>query len=88
MLTESDARKVLDEITKLWPVGEGQDGPNLRDHDHEDLSPGSWSIDWEGGDAPYDWTFLFVDRQYESRTIPAGVFIEPINGVILGVYPA
>ncbi|WNO25896.1 hypothetical protein SEA_ALTADENA_74 [Arthrobacter phage Altadena] len=58
-----------------------EDGPRLRDSDHEELREGCWSIDWEEG--PYEWALDFAG---EVR-LP-GVLVEPINSFVLGIYPA
>ena len=53
-VSREDAEDVLDAIKRRWPAQEwGLRGPNLRDHTHEELPRGCWSIDWEDG--PQDW---------------------------------
>ena len=68
------AEKVLEEVKAFTQEGE----PMLFDADHEELSEGSWSICLEIG---WDWTYNF-------RTKVPGVFVEPINNCILGVFEA
>jgi hypothetical protein len=68
------AEKVLAEVKEQF----GTDEPKLYDADHEELSEGSWSIAWEGGE---EWTYYF-------RTSVPGVFVEPIASWCLGVYDA
>lgn len=78
-MNKTKALKVLAEVQKY--VGEaGAYGPALMDYTHEEISPGSWSICFEGG-GPEDWAYHF-------RTEVPGVFVEPIMGCILGVYDA
>jgi hypothetical protein len=62
--------------------------PTLCDHEHEELRPGSWSIFWEGGNAPDEWVFSEKLAENVRRVTDNRVFIEPINGCVLGVYPA
>jgi hypothetical protein len=79
-MNRKTAEKVLAEVQKY--VGEdGPNGPLLMDHNHEELSEGSWSICYEGGGGPENWTYHF-------RTEVPGVFVEPIMSCILGVYEA
>jgi hypothetical protein len=51
-VTRKQATDILNALTARYPA-EVYGTPNLRDHTHENLRPGSWSIDWEGG--PYEW---------------------------------
>lgn len=74
-MNRKTAEKVLAEVKAKF----GTDEPTLYSAEHEELSPGSWSIAWEGG-VDY-WTMEFV------TTVP-GVFVEPIAGWCLGVYDA
>lgn len=78
-MNRNKAEKVLAEVRAAFPayIDAGVDGPNLRDSDHEELSEGSWSIDWEDG--PYEWCYEFTSK------VP-GVFVEPIMSFVLGVY--
>jgi hypothetical protein len=74
-------------------------GPKLMD---EDWDEGFWAIVWEEG-APYEWTLAAevggTDEELsvlrgERVDIPAaaswpkGVFAEPVNNCVLGLYPA
>lgn len=58
----------------------------FRDHTHEDLSPGAWSLACEGS-LPPDWA-VEVSGAPEVRAEMKHlvVFLEPINGCILGIY--
>lgn len=81
-VTREQADAVLEELKTrflAWDV----EAANLRDHEHEELSPGSWSIDWEGQGftCPESWAI-----DYETE-VP-GVFVEPITSFILGIHPA
>jgi hypothetical protein len=62
--------------------------PTLCDHKHENLSKGSWSIFWEGGNAPDEWVFSEQLAENVRKATEGRVFIEPINSCILGVFPA
>lgn len=53
-------------------------------HAHEGLAPGAYSIAFEGA---YDWPQQVSVRQFEPGVLPEGVFVEPINGWALAVYP-
>jgi hypothetical protein len=61
--------------------------PTLTDHNHENLSPGCWSIFWEGH-APEDWVMSEALDAAVREATGGRVFIEPINTCILGIYPA
>ena len=78
-MNRKTAEKVLAEVKAAFPayVNDDGSGPNLRDSDHEELSEGSFSIDWEDG--PYEWCYGF------TSAVP-GVFVEPIMSFVLGVY--
>lgn len=76
-MNKATATKVLEEIKGQYPEWDFTDGPNLRDSNHEELSDGSWSIDWEMG--PENWAYRF-------RTAVPGVFVEPIFSFTLGVF--
>lgn len=69
---------------KVW-VEAGYE-PKLMDYD------GTPSVVWEEG--PYDWTMLTgggVEEEFGFRVpagnYPEGVFLEPLNGCVLGLYP-
>jgi hypothetical protein len=95
-VSRRDAERIRDLISSTFRAAElsGQE-PMLFDHQHEGLRPGCWSIAMEGG--VYDWPQLFPhggrDEEYGiswpdvSGQLPRGVFLEPINNCILGVYP-
>jgi hypothetical protein len=80
-MNKRTAQKVLKEVEKQFHVyiEAGYSRPNLRDASHEQLTKGSWSIDWEEG--PEEWCYRF-----ESK-VP-GVFVEPIYSFVLAVYDA
>lgn len=83
-VTRKMAVAVLTDIKETYSdyLAGASTGPTLRDNDHEELPEGCWSIDWEEG--PEGWVFEFssVSPRYSD------VLLEPINHVILGVYPA
>lgn len=78
-MNKAKATKVLAEVEEQFKlyIEAGYPKPNLRDHNHEEQSPGSWSIEWEDG--PDEWCYRFTSE------VP-GVFVEPIMSFILGVY--
>ena len=78
-MKKETALKVLEEVRAYVGDSDPEYGPKLMDHNHEELSEGSWSICYEGGGGPEDWAYFF-----ESK-VP-GVFVEPINTCILGVH--
>lgn len=60
----------------------------LRDHNHEGLREGNWSLAYEGGDLPDEWTYgVGSDSKVRSNLVFAGldVMLEPRNHVILGI---
>ena len=78
-VSKAKAEKVLAELQEIADKYGISNGPNLRDHHHEELRPGSWSIDWEEG--PEGWCYDFTTK------VP-GVFVEAINHCIIGVHAA
>lgn len=85
-VSRTQAEQVLEAIKAKWPESDGwshQDGPTLRDADHEEQEPGCWSIAWEC--APEDWAST---ASYEFRDLVPGVFLEPMYHWCLGLYPA
>lgn len=59
----------------------------FRDHTHEGLSEGSWSLACEGY-LDYDWPWLLGEELFMGNVdgLPDGVFLEPINGCTLGIH--
>lgn len=47
-----------------------------------------WAVVWEGG--PEDWPQYASAAQFEDGRggLPDGIFVEPVNGFALGLYPA
>ena len=82
-VSRTAAQAILDDIKAVYAqyLMGASTGPTLRDHDHEELPAGSWSIDWEEG--PEGWVF-----EYSQNTGQLGLLLEPINHVILGIHPA
>jgi hypothetical protein len=76
-MNRKTAEQVLEEIKARYADYLPYSQPNLRDNTHEELSEGSWSIDWEDG--PDEWCLGY-------RTEVPGVFVEPIFSFVLGVY--
>lgn len=90
-VTKRQAAKVLEAVKALFP---GQESAfTLYDADHEDMSPGCWSIAAEGVYEPVAdcWPMVVCNAAYEARNTPghplSGVFLEPMTGWSLGVYP-
>jgi hypothetical protein len=81
LMNRAKAERVLKEIEKQFHVyiEAGYPRPNLRDHTHEEMPEGSWSIDWEDG--PDEWCYRF-------STKVSGVHTEPIFSFVLGLYDA
>lgn len=75
-MNRKTAEKVLAEVKATF----GTDEPALYDHNHEELSEGSWSIAWEGSGMDC-WPL-----EFESK-VP-GVFTEAIASWCLGVFDA
>lgn len=80
-MNKRTALKVLVEVKTKF-AAEISDGcvPMLYAADHEELSPGSWSIAWEGSGRDF-WPGSF------ETSVP-GVFVEPINVCTIGLYDA
>lgn len=62
----------------------------LADHNHEELSPGSWSVAYEGWDSDAPWTSIVSMKVFEADCpdylkVP-GVFMEPIASWCLGLF--
>lgn len=59
----------------------------VRDHTHEGLSAGAWSIAHEGGQ--YDWPYLYTEAAYAGTVpeTPRGWHLEAVNGCCLAAYP-
>lgn len=59
-VTKAQAEKVLKQVRMAFAeyLGDEPYGtPTLRDHNHECLDSGCWSIDWEEG--PFEWAIRF-----------------------------
>ena len=75
--------KVIDRAAAL--IGRDHD-LFVSDHNHGDVrSPGAWCVAHEGD---YEWPFRLTEAEFENRTLPRSLFIEPGAGWWLGVYPA
>lgn len=83
-VTRRQAEAVVAEIKKQFPAEAGWDHSqiHLRDHTHEELPRGRWSVDWEGQGfvCPEEWAVKF-------RTSVPGVGVEPIKSFVLLIYP-
>ena len=79
-VSRTSAETILRDIRRTYGAPEGADGgPVLRDAEHEEQSPGSWSIGWEEG--PYEWAL-----NYSQRAAGRFLLLEPINSFTLGIY--
>lgn len=57
----------------------------VADHNHGDVhGKNNWSLALEGA---YEWPFNFTEAEFAKRTAPSDMFLEPITGWCLGVYP-
>lgn len=83
------AELVVQELTKHFEKKFGVT-PDffLADHNHEELSEGSWSVAYEGwaGDDPWPYEVTLWGTPENLRI--AGVFLEPINSWCLGIFDA
>jgi hypothetical protein len=83
-VTRKQAEAVVEEIKRQFPAEQGWDHDqiHLRDHTHEGLPKGRWSVDWEGQGyvCPEDWAVKF------TTSVP-GVGVEPIMSFVLLIYP-
>lgn len=64
------------------------DMPTLYDHNQGEVSKGNWSIAWEGGSAPEDWTSNELLARNIREATGGRVHVEAINNCILGIYSA
>lgn len=85
-MERAKAELVVTALTKHFQ-GKFQETPEffLADHNHEELSEGSWSIAWEGWWGQNPWTYE-VTMYGPVADLPEGVFLEPINSWCLGVF--
>lgn len=84
-VSKSKAAKVLKAVESAFaPWVETGPGPTVNEYYSESGHP---VILWEEG--PEEWTMLFTQTDV-ARKVSAeqGVYVEPVNHVVLGVYPA
>jgi len=82
-ITEDEARQVRSLIAEMFFAT--PDEMFMADHNHECLTPGAWSIAFEGG--PYCWPQVFSDAIYAKEVaLPAGIWMEAINSCTVGLY--
>lgn len=72
--------EVVEQGGQRWPTG-----PVLCRNFASWGSPTDWAIVWEEG--PFEWA-LTTTHYGPQDDVPAGVYIGPINGWSLGLYPA
>lgn len=90
-VTSSRAQKVLEAVRAAFGVQDGEDGPVLTMSWDWAGSGSSPAIVWEGG--PYDWAILASGGGRDEWGIEhqpvrvSGVFLEPVTGWALGIYP-
>jgi hypothetical protein len=87
-MERAKAELVVDALTKHFQE-KFHETPEffLADHNHEELSEGSWSIAWEGWMGQNPWTYE-VTLYGPVPNVPEDVFLEPINSWCLGVFEA
>lgn len=87
-MERAKAELVVDALTKHFQE-KFHETPEffLADHNHEELSEGSWSIAWEGWMGQNPWTYE-VTLYGPVPNVPKDVFLEPINSWCLGVFEA
>jgi hypothetical protein len=75
---------VADALKEIYP-GDDHGDIFVADHTHEELSPGSCSVAWEG--AVYSWTLEVWDHPVmRALGDRFGIWFEPVNSCILAVY--
>lgn len=84
-VSAAKVQKVVRAIEAAFvPYAEQGPGPTVNWHYSESGHP---VIVWEEG--PGEWALLFSETQpYEQVSREEQVFIEPVNHVVVGVYPA
>lgn len=79
-IAREQAEQVVAKLQKKFKKNYHDHNPfSIRDHNHEGLPEGSWSIDWEG-EVP-DWAF-----KVKENIVP-GVHVEALEPWCLAVYP-
>lgn len=77
-------REIRDYVASTFNAGSTRD-IWVNTHDHEELSPGAYSIALEGC---YEWPFAYQEAKHEGKApSPDGWYIECLNGWCLAVYP-
>ena len=77
-------REIRDFVARTWNDGDTE-WIFVNTHEHEELSPGAYSIALEGA---YEWPMQYQDLQYQGKApSPAGWDIQIMTGWCLAVYP-
>ncbi len=89
--TPENVRAVVAAAARLTGIPE--DEFFVRDHEHEQLSPGAFSIAFEGWVDPdpkrsTEWPYLVSQSQHVTPDPYPGLFLEPLSHWGLAVYPA
>lgn len=81
-VTRAQAERVRDLVAEKLAVDPAE--MFLADHTHEGLSPGSWSLAFEG---MYEWPFLITEDVHTHPGKYGPVFLEVGAGWRLHIYP-
>lgn len=88
-MNRAKAEIVLEALKKFFSEKYGEN-PDffMADHTHEELTPGSWSIAYEGWWSETPWTLLVTEPDALKMLDVEGVFLEALNSWCLGLYDA
>ena len=82
--SQRQAQIVLQSVREEFPLylGTEGEGPEISTEYHESGPV----IIWEGG--PEEWSIVFSGSEPARALYRSGIFVEPVNHVVLGLYPA
>lgn len=86
-VSKSKAAKVVKAVKEAFGYTSeeeaGYPGPKVNEYYSESGHP---VVIWEEG--PEQWPMLFAETEQAAEVREVGVYFEPVNHVVLGVYPA
>lgn len=85
-VSRDQANVVLQAIHDTYDIKPGNE-PILREHDHEGLPPGCWSIDWEHGGPTWNHSFS-AEFDFPFGFEGHGEVVKPIGPYAIGIFPA
>lgn len=84
-VSKAKAKKVVKAIESAFchHIESGVPGPKVNEYYSESGHP---VVIWEEG--PEAWPMLFAETEPAAAVREEGVYFEPVNHVVLGIYPA